>query len=181
MRLALAALALTLAACSGPAATTAPEPVGEPIGFAVPPSGALSAEQLARLDADLDRLLAAPLAPDAAAARQTVLDWISASPDVTVRLCADLAGPLAETDSETEGGPGYLLLFVAASADAILEAPGIEEDPSAVAAAAAEQLVETYAIARSGGSPAVRALDDLARRQREGTLDAHVRRLTDGC
>ena len=179
MRLSLVALVLTLAACSGPSKTTAVAPVGPPLNIQSPPSGTLSDAQLDQVAADIRRLEASPLAPDAGAARQALLTWLSGSPDVTVRLCADLVGPLAEADSETL--VGYTVLFAAASAGAIIESPRLGDDPGAVSLAAMERLLASYAVARASGAPAVRFLDRMQERQEAGTLGPYLREQTEGC
>ena len=178
--LALAALSLVLSACAGPASAPV-APVGEPLRIEPPPSGALTDAQLARVRADVGRLLAAPLAPDAADAQRALIGWLAGSPDVSVTLCADTIGPLLGRRSTPDGEPGYTILYTLASAAAVLDAPALADDPAGVAAVAAGLLADSYATARAQGAPAVAFLDGLVNEKADGTLDARVRRDAADC
>lgn len=90
-RLSCISLAVLLSACAS-APPPAPAPVGDPLGIAAPASGALTDAQLDRIAADIRRLEAAPLAPDASDARRVLLVWLINSPDVSITVCPSLSG-----------------------------------------------------------------------------------------
>lgn len=64
-----------------------------------PPSGILGQEQLEEIAGTIRQLERHPMAEGADKARATLVQWLQASPDVTVRLCPEISAPLANPDS----------------------------------------------------------------------------------
>jgi len=140
--------ALALAACSGSSRTAMPAPVGPPLGIAQPPSGALSDAQLDRVAADIRRLEAAPLAPDADAARAALLRWLTGSPDVSVTVCSSSARYLGGGDGSLQSALGLQSLLSEAAFR--IETEGdVGRDEGRVAGA--EGMLRAYEAARAGG------------------------------
>ncbi len=167
-RLALLAV-LALAACSGSSRTAMPPPIGSPLAIAAPPSGALTDAQLDRVAADIRRLEAAPLAPDADAARRVLLTWLIGSPDVSVTVCSSSARYLGGGDGSLQSALGLQSLLSEAAFR--IEAEGdVGRDEGRVAGA--EGMLHAYEAARAGGADVVTSYEGLLTARNAGRLDA---------
>jgi hypothetical protein len=105
------------------------------------------------------------------------LDWISVVTDIHVKLCANVLDPLA---NEKLGFNASLVALVGAGAVAAQHV-GQPGDAGEATVAAVVAVVHAYAAERKRGGPASALVDDLARRERDGTLPSHILEQTRIC
>jgi hypothetical protein len=169
-RLILVALGLFFTVPGPGARAQAPASGEATVNVPVFPSGRLSPEQLASVVAAIRRLEANPLAGDGMEARRNLLVWLTASPDVTVKVCE-----IVPTTGETVRYPFFQ--FLVSSAAFIIEHPDQANDEVAVNLAGVQGALRTYQVlkARLGNEAKNGAMEELLKKQEQGQLEAHVR------
>lgn len=169
---ALLALVLSFAACSGAEETLAPPDAGPALSIQQPPSGSLSDAQLAGIAADIRRLEARPLAAGAAEGRAALFQWISGSPDVSVALNGDIVGPLLRSNSRFQAD--LLNQFVLSSAAHRIETPGADAVGTNVAGLEGALAAYTVILSQQGRRARDAFMESVRERSEAGTLRAYV-------
>ena len=166
----LVLLAFSLAACSGAQQATAEDVTV--LDIEQPPSGPLSDAQLSAIAADIRQLAMHPLAAGAEEGRRHLIGWITGSPDVSVSVCAGVAG---FTGSESRYTPILLGQFIFASAAHLIENPG--SDPVAVNVGGLEGALVTYGVLleQRGNRARDSFMESMAELSESGGLESYVR------
>lgn len=163
----IAALALTIALACGLMPASA---AGQ----------ASSAEDRRRFVSIARQLEEAPLDPRLATERQWALNWLIEAPDVSVTMCADLWSGLLN-ENYPHGGE-ILVQSTLSMAAALIERPGIANDPIAQQMAGAEGALRAYgAVLRNRPQAHSASLDAMVLAQSRGQLRDSVSRAWPGC
>jgi hypothetical protein len=121
-----------------------------------------------------------PLEKEARKMREALLYFLVEVPDITVNVCTDALGDLKrfKGDYETE----LLGQMMYSQAKFIIENPGRVSDQEAAYLAGVEGVLRTWAAIKAAKPKAkFPALDELAEKQRAGTLAEHVKANTGKC
>lgn len=168
-------LVLVAACSSSPPAETVTFP---PVDVEPPPSGSLSAQQLAVVADDIREIGDNPLGAGADAARRELFRWITGSPDVSVTICARLMAPFSGNDNEADILLIHYPLNVAEQVIRNPEASRLAHEEAAIADA-----LDTYQVLLDARGRRARApgLEVLIRARQDGNLRAWVEEALSEC
>ena len=144
-----------------------------------PPSGSLSEEQLQTIAADIRKLLEDPLAPGAEQGRKALWQWITGSPDVTVKVCPNIIGPL--TESNYTHKTKLIILSVLSSAAYKIENP--DTDSLAEQVNGIKGMLQAYQVIKeqedeNSTDPFIESLQKFSQK---GELASHLRDEVEKC
>jgi len=121
-----------------------------------------------------------PLHEGAKDARQWLTVWLIEIPDITVKLCSGLLGPIVGSKENYSSELFAQMMF--SSAAYIIENPKKAKDQHAVYLAGVEGTLKAYeAILKEKPEARHAFLDELIEKRNQGELDKHVRQATKKC
>lgn len=135
--------------------------------------------KVVRLTRQLER---DPLGKDAKEARQWLTVWLIHVPDVVVRPCGALLGPVVGEGSKDDYSAELQSQMMFAQATFVIENPEAAQDVHAMYAASVESALKTYqAILKK--KPAARRpyLDNLLAKRDKGEIHAYVKQTMASC
>jgi hypothetical protein len=135
--------------------------------------------KVVRLTRQLER---DPLGKDAKEARQWLTVWMIHVPDVVVRPCGALLGPVVGEGTKDDYSAELQSQMMFAQATLVIENPEAAKDLHAMYVASVESALKTYeAILKK--KPAARRpyLDDLLAKRDKGEIHAYVKQAMAGC
>lgn len=152
-----------------------------PLNIAKPPSGKLSKKQLRGIAEDIRSLESHPYASDAKQARGDLFKWISGSPDINVRICADVVGPLVNSDYKYRGD--LLTQYVLSSAAYAIEHWRQRKRDVPVTEGGIMGAITMYRIIKKteGDSAEDKFMERMITLSEQGELTKYVRRGIKGC
>lgn len=144
------------------------------LGIKAPPTGSLSAEQLAAVAADIRRLENDPLASDAKQASENLFKWAIESPDVSLSICTGVIGGLSKSESTHHAT--LLVYFILSSAAYVIENPDHAEDKTKVNIGGLEGVINAYNVikAQEGDAANDSFIEKLINMKKEEKLEAYV-------
>lgn len=143
-----------------------------------PPSGALNQSQLSNIAETIRRLEKHPTAEGAQEGRRTLIQWLQASPDVTVTICPSIASPFSVGESPAlRSALQQHLLSTAAYEIEHPEAARVEAKLSGL-----EGALQAYQLLTGGSqNDYPDGIQKLLTLQKEGKLKAHVEKGVEQC
>jgi hypothetical protein len=123
-----------------------------------------------------------PLGKDAKDARQWLTVWLIHVPDIVVRPCGTLLGPVVNAGAKDDYSAELQSQMMYAQAALVIEDPEAAKDLHSLYVASVESALKTYeAILKK--KPAARRpyLDDLLAKRDKGEIHAYVKQAMAGC
>ena len=125
-------------------------------------------------------LESAPLSKEAKEQRNWIVHWLIDVPDISVKVCANLLGPVLE--SKKNYAPEIFTQLAPSAAAFVVENPDKAKDDEAVYTAALNGALRTYeAILKEKPKAIWPFLDDLIDKRNKGELSEFVRRTSVHC
>lgn len=144
------------------------------------PRGPSTAEERARAVTVAHKLESAPLDESLRSDREWALRWLIEVPDVSVKLCTAPLGNFVK--SKYKYSSELIAQLTLSSAAFVIEHPDRASDNLGQYTAGVEGVLKAYnAILTTKPDAKSKALDELAQKQAQGTLDEYMREAVQGC